>query len=342
MTLDEIAKLAGVSKTTASYVINGKATKYRISQKTQQKVMAVVNEHQYQPDLAASALRAGQSRSFGLVIPDLENTSYARLAKLLEFNSRQAGYQILIGCSDDKPETEKAVVNALVSRRIDALFVATSMVDANEFYLGIQDKGVPVIAIDRPLDDEHFSCVISEDFEGALSLTKSVLVEGIQSIGLIGALPELTISQERQLGFEAAVRQHSQQNQAKQIKEIEMLVEYGQHFNAESGRIAIEKWIKNNTMPDAIITTSYTLLEGVLDVLFEHPELMSKLHIATYGDNRLLDFLPIRINSLSQRFEIIADSALELALNASAKRYKPGIELVARKLNVRTGIKNLK
>ena len=45
MTLDEIAKLAGVSKTTASYVINGKATKYRISQKTQQKVMAVVEEH---------------------------------------------------------------------------------------------------------------------------------------------------------------------------------------------------------------------------------------------------------------------------------------------------------
>jgi len=78
MTLDEIAKLAGVSKTTASYVINGKAKKYRISEKTQLKVMAVVDKHNYRPDHAASSLRAGSSRSFGLIIPDLENSSYAR------------------------------------------------------------------------------------------------------------------------------------------------------------------------------------------------------------------------------------------------------------------------
>lgn len=337
MTLDEIAKLAGVSKTTASYVINGKATKYRISQKTQQKVMAVVEEHQYQPDHAAAALRAGLSRSFGLVIPDLENTSYARLAKLLEANSRQAGYQILIGCSDDMPDTEKAVVNALVSRRIDALFVASSMADANEFYASIQARGVPVIALDRPLDDEIFSCVISEDFEGALRLTSSVLTEDVQSMGLIGALPELNISKERQLGVEAAIRQYRMmQTQGAQM--INLQVEYGQQFNPESGRAAIEKWLQQGRVPDAIITTSYTLLEGVLDVLFEYPELMNRIRIATYGDNRLLDFLPIKINSLSQRFEIIADSALELALNASAKRYQPGVELVARQLKVRNKI----
>lgn len=72
MTLDEIAKLAGVSKTTASYVINGKAQKYRISEKTQHKVMAVVEQYNFRPDHAASALCAGNSRSFGLIIPDLE------------------------------------------------------------------------------------------------------------------------------------------------------------------------------------------------------------------------------------------------------------------------------
>lgn len=60
MTLDEIAKLAGVSKTTASYVINGKAQKYRISEKTQMKVMAVVEEYNFRPDHAASSLRAGK------------------------------------------------------------------------------------------------------------------------------------------------------------------------------------------------------------------------------------------------------------------------------------------
>lgn len=325
MTLDEIAKLAGVSKTTASYVINGKAQKYRISEKTQQKVMAVVNEYNYRPDHAASALRAGNSRSFGLIIPDLENTSYARLAKLIEQNSRQAGYQILIACSDDDPETEISAAEALVSRRIDALFVASSIPNASDYYLKMQNMGTPVIAIDRPLDDEYFACVISEDYGAAYDLTSSLLTDNVKTVGLIGALPELNISQERQLGFESAVKSNQR----------EFMLGYGEHFNREEGRRVFEQWVKKERLPDAIVTTSYTLLEGILDVLMEYPELLKKIRLATFGDNRLLDFLPVKINSLPQQFEVIADSALALALNASAKRYQSGVELVPRRLKVR-------
>ena len=121
MKLEEIAKLAGVSRTTASYVINGKSAQYRISEKTQKKVMAVVKKYDYKPNYAASSLRAGNSHTFGLVIPDLENTSYAKLAKLLERDARKAGFQLIIACSDDDPDTEMSVVTSLVSRRIDVL-----------------------------------------------------------------------------------------------------------------------------------------------------------------------------------------------------------------------------
>ena len=325
MTLDEVAKLAGVSKTTASYVINGKAQKYRISEKTQLKVMAVVDEHNYRPDHAASALRAGSSRSFGLIIPDLENTSYAKLAKLLEYNSRQAGYQILIGCSDDDPETEKNVAHTLISRRIDALFVASCLPDGSDYYLTIQEKGTPIIAIDRSLDDEHFGCVISEDFDAAYDLTQSVITDNVKSVGLIGALPDLNISRQRHLGFEAKAKE----------KDLASITGYGEHFNSESGKAIFEQWIKEGTVPDAIITTSYILLEGILDILIEKPELMGTVKLGTFGDNRLLDFLPIKINSLPQQFELIADSALALGLNASAKRYQAGIELIPRKIVIR-------
>ncbi|EOW9291155.1 TPA: catabolite repressor/activator [Vibrio cholerae] len=326
MTLDEIAKLAGVSKTTASYVINGKAQKYRISEKTQHKVMAVVEQYNFRPDHAASALRAGNSRSFGLIIPDLENTSYARLAKLLEQNSRQAGYQILIACSDDDPHIEMAAAEALVSRRIDALFVASGIPSASEYYLKLQQSGTPVIAIDRALDDEYFSCVISEDFGAAFELTRSVLTQDVHSVGLVGALPELNVSREREQGFAMAVKQRG----------LPTTLGYGEHFNREEGRKIFAKWVANDQLPDAVVATSYTLLEGILDVLLEQPELMQKVRLATFGDNRLLDFLPIRVNSLPQQFELIADSALALALNASAKRYQTGIELIPRQLKVRT------
>ncbi len=326
MTLDEIAKLAGVSKTTASYVINGKAQKYRISEKTQRKVMAVVEEHNYKPDVAASALRAGNSRSFGLIIPDLENTSYARLAKLIEQNSRKAGYQILIGCSDDDPETEQKVAEALVSRRIDALFVASAMPNANDYYLKLQKSGTPIIALDRPLDDEYFCSVVSEDFDSAFELTQSIISESISRIGLIGALPELQVSKERELGFKSVCAKSGITTQ-----EV-----YGEHFSREEGQALFSRWVTDNNVPDAVITTSYTLLEGVLDVMLEKPELVNQVKLATFGDNRLLDFLPMKINSLPQKFELIADSAMALALNASAKRYEPSIELIPRKIVIRT------
>ncbi len=325
MTLEKIAKLAGVSKTTASYVINGKAKKYRISEKTQLRVMAVVNEHNYSPDHAASALRAGSSRSFGLIIPDLENSSYTKLAKLLESNSRKAGYQILIGCSDDDPETEKNLVKALLSRRIDALFVASSLPDGSEYYLKIQQQGTPIIALDRALDDEYFGCVISEDFDGAYELTGSMITEHVKSIGLIGALPTLNISRQRHAGFKAQAEKQG----------ITCTSIYGEHFNSESGKAAFKQWVAEDKIPDAIIVTSYTMLEGILDVLIEQPTLMQTVKLATFGDNRLLDFLPIKINSLAQQFELIADSALELGLNASAKRYQTGLELIPRKIIIR-------
>ena len=325
MTLDEVAKLAGISKTTASYVINGKAKKYRISEKTQKKVMAIVEEHNYKPDHAASSLRAGHSRSFGLIIPDLENSSYAKLAKLLEQNSRKAGYQILIGCSDDDAKIEEALADALISRRIEALFVASCLPDASSYYLKAQKKGTPIIAIDRPLDNEHFSCVISEDHNAAFELTKSVLSDHVETVGLIGALPNLNVSRERQLGFETALRAESKQP----------LIGYGEHFNRTEGKRVFEDWIKTGALPDTVITTSYTLLEGVLDVLLEHPALMRQIKLGTFGDNRLLDFLPMKINSLPQQFEVIADSALASALNASAKRYQAGIELVPRSIVIR-------
>ena len=111
-----------------------------------------------------------------------------------------------------------------------------------------------------------------------------------------------------------------------------MLFRSGQHFSREEGKKVLEGWIEKGKLPDAVVTMSYTLLEGVLDVMLEKPELMGKVRLATFGDNRLLDFLPIKINSLPQQFELIADSAMELALNASAKRYKAGVELIPRKI----------
>ena len=90
-------------------------------------------------------------------------------------------------------------------------------------------------------------------------------------------------------------------------------------------------------MPEALLTTSYVLMEGVLDTLKAHPEMMQNIRLATYGDNQLLDFLPAKVNALPQQFVLIAEKALELALSATEKhQYTPGIEVIPRRLKVRS------
>ena len=101
MKLSDIAQLAGVSVTTASYVINGKAEQQRISSTTVERVRAVVEEHGFTPNPQAAGLRSRHSRTLGFILPDLENPSYARIAKQLEQGARDRGYQLLIASSDD-------------------------------------------------------------------------------------------------------------------------------------------------------------------------------------------------------------------------------------------------
>lgn len=112
-------------------------------------------------------------------------------------------------------------------------------------------------------------------------------------------------------------------------------MQYGHHFSREVGAELCARWINENRLPEAVLTTSYTLLEGVLDELVQHPELLITTRLATFGDNRLLDFLPIKVNALPQQFPLIAEKAMNLAMEAIQSQYKPGLNVVPRILKVR-------
>lgn len=328
MKLDEIAALAGVSRTTASYVINGKADQYRISQTTRDKVMAVVNAHNYQPDSRAASLRGGQTKTLGFILPDLENASYAKLAKRLEQGARLQGYQLLIVCSEDEPKTEKELARMLVSRHVDALLVASCLPAADPFYLEQQARGVQILAIDRAMAADHFVTVASENQKASFDLTASLLTPTIHHVALITALPGLTISQERKAGFEQALASHG--------APLSPHLCEGEHFSRLEGYRLIKALHQGlGQLPEALVATSYILMEGVLDYLLEQESDMSRLAMATFGDDRLLDFLPFGINSLPQQHDALANQALELAFKAINGDYHSGLHYVSRTLKRR-------
>jgi LacI family fructose operon transcriptional repressor len=84
-------------------------------------------------------------------------------------------------------------------------------------------------------------------------------------------------------------------------------------------------------LPDALVTTSYVLLQGVFDALHDFPLKSRPLRLGTFGDTQLLDFLPLPVNAMAQQHQLIADKALELALAAVEQAdYQPGVQAIPR------------
>ncbi|MBW6389788.1 catabolite repressor/activator [Billgrantia antri] len=329
MTLAEIARLAGVSRTTASYVINGKATERRISQDTVERVMAVVREHRYRVDAQAAALRRGSSRTLGLIVPDLENVSYARLAKRLERGAREQGYQLLIVGSDDQPDAERDLALSLRAQRCEVLITASCLPMDDPFYGELLQAGLPVVAVDRGFDPQRFASVVSNDRAAAEQLTRSLLDDSIQRIAWLDAVPALSISRERRAGFQQALAG----------RDGEPLMLGAERYDRADGARLMRELLERDGLPDALVTASYTLLDGVFDVLLEEGGLPQALRLATFGDSRLLDFLPLPVNSAVQDHDRMAAMALACALAAAQGDYRVGQQVVPRTLRRRLPVR---
>lgn len=325
MTLADIARLSGVSRTTASYVINGQAEKRRISAATIEKVMAVVRQHRYHVDPQAAALRRGASRLIGLIVPDLENISYARLAKRLERGAREQGYQLLVVSSDDCADSERTLALALRAQRCEVLITASCLAEEDTFYADLVDEGWRVVGMDRGLSPTRFASVVSNDQEAAYALTRSVISSSTTQAVWLEAMPSLSTSRERRAGFQAALEGTA----------IEPVYLSGTHYERSEGARLTAKLLAKQGKADALITASYTLMEGVFDAFLECDGFPKGMRLATFGDHRLLDFLPQPVNSALQDYDRIAELTLNCALTAAGGDYVCGQQVVARHLRTR-------
>lgn len=123
-TQTNVAHLAGVSRATVSYVLNGLANgRVPISEETRKRVLAAVEELGYEPDARAQALRSGHTKTIGLIIPDIRNPHFWQTADGVEQELRTSGYHLLLSSADLNPEYGEDIFKELSRRRIDGLIL---------------------------------------------------------------------------------------------------------------------------------------------------------------------------------------------------------------------------
>ncbi|WP_148715421.1 LacI family DNA-binding transcriptional regulator [Chitinolyticbacter meiyuanensis] len=301
LTIDDIARLAGVSRTTASMVLNGHAERYRIAKGTIERVQAVAAEHHFQPSQSARALRSKKSGTLGLVVPELVNYAHASLAQALETQSRAAGYQLLIVTSDDDPEQETDGIAQLVARQVEGLIVVPASNEA-ERYLRWKPR-LPVVFADRRVDDCDIPFVVTDAAGSVTTLVGEALAAGSREVVYFGGQSELSPSRDRLAGYRAALA-------AAQVAEPDDFVRQ-RDYRRSSGQALIAQWqAEHGRYPQALFTGAITLLEGVLAELIAQGALGHAPRLMTFDDHPLLDCLPLKIASVAQDAEGLARESL--------------------------------
>jgi LacI family transcriptional regulator len=120
MTISDIARLANVSTSAVSIVLNNKKG---VSEKTRTSILEIIKEYKYNPNQIAKSLAAKETKSIGLIIEEIDNPFFAKVMRGVYNASSQLGYSVLLGSSELSPDKEIENVNTLVSKRVDGLII---------------------------------------------------------------------------------------------------------------------------------------------------------------------------------------------------------------------------
>ncbi|MBU3196680.1 LacI family DNA-binding transcriptional regulator [Clostridium algidicarnis] len=305
--LKDIAKEANVSITSVSLVLNNKPC--RISSEKKDLIKKIAKDNNYTPNINARSLITNETKTLGLIIPDIENIFFSRLTKTIETYCRQFGYALIIVNSNDEYKEDLYLLDLLLARGIDGLFITISNSAYNnkeEVCSKLKKLAIPYIMVDRVFDELNCNQVYFDNVKGSYLATKHLIENGHSKISCItnSIYSKNTVS--RFEGYKKAMQEYGLEIKKDYIIEGD--------YRMQSGYNTGDMIIKNHTT--AVFVTNDMMTLGLLKRLSEKdikvPEYLS---IVSY-DNLLNDFiLGPGITSINQNISNLGKTACDLMLS---------------------------
>lgn len=312
VTIKDIAKEAGVSIGAVSLVLNGK--KCRVSQETKDRIFEVAKRNNYVVNQAARSLVTKESKILGLIIPDIENLFFSKLAKELEILCRSFGYFLIVVNSDDKLESELNLIRLLESRNIDGLFIVVS----NESYAQqeamentLSSLTIPFIMIDRTYSDFNCNKVYFDDRLGVSMAIHNLYENGHRKIACIAGGDDNT---------QKSTRLESYYDVMKELNcEVKDNYVFQGDYRFESGYLA-GKYFQDCDITGIFICNDMMSL-GYMKYLDEsNSKIPDKISIISY-DNVFYPLISgIKITSIEQNVKELVQNAMEVLVSNIANK----------------------
>lgn len=201
--IKDIARIAGVSVATVSYVLNRKEGS-RISEATQKKILEVAENINYTPNKIAKSLKMSKSKLIGLIVADISNDFYSNIARSIEDEAMKLGYTLLIGSCDENPEKFKKLTELFSEQQVDGMIVAP-VVDSDEAIIKLIKEEYPIVTIDRYLKNVNLPGVMINNSEVSEYICDYLLKKNFNELIYVGYDTKLPHLLDRQHGFDKRI-----------------------------------------------------------------------------------------------------------------------------------------
>jgi LacI family transcriptional regulator len=253
VTRDDVARLAGVSPATVSYVVNNGPRP--VATATRARVLAAIEQLGYNPSAIARSLKTQKTNSVGIIISDLANPYLVSIAQTAQDALLKRGYSLTACNSNELPERELAWLHMLRHRRVDGLILLPT--GSNLHLLSsMMASGLRLVLIDRQVPELLADTVLLDNEGGAYAAVRHLIGLGHQRIALLGLPHSLTPGSERLAGYARALAEAG-------LPVAPELIREGT-FSAEHASELVGDLLDTRPAPTAILACSNRLARGVL------------------------------------------------------------------------------
>ncbi|NPV80580.1 MAG: LacI family DNA-binding transcriptional regulator [Firmicutes bacterium] len=259
VTIKDVAKLAGVSLSTASYVLNNKGA---VSEKTRDKVLLAARKLNYKPNAIARSLVTGSSKTIGLLIPDISDPYFTEIVKGVEECANSNGYSVILCNTDRKLEKENQYFNILKEKRADGIILTGGAMNNDRHLLRLEDDNIAVVVIGR--HSLPFRAVVVDNVMAAREVTEYLLGKGHRRIGFISGSLLSTTSQDRLEGYKQALAFHGVPYDESLVSEADFKVQGGMEAARRFFELPMER------RPTAVFAGNDQMAIGVMGAAREY------------------------------------------------------------------------
>ncbi len=307
VTIKEVANEAGVSVTTVSFVLNGKAES--VPDATKERIRRVVERLRYTPNRAARSLVMGRTNMIGIIVPSVTNFFFAELVRLLQKKFAEQGYDIILSNNEESADNDLKYVDLLSGRNIDGLIFtpgAESLLPdkANVLKERLDRITVPFLFLDRYI--KGYPHIAIDNRAGGYRLAEYLLGRGHTKIGVVTGPMVLNSSYNRLKGFREKL------NEAGVALSSEYIYE-GQ-YDIETGERATERFLQTNAT--AIFAFSDMQAYGIYKKLKQLGKRVPEdISVVGFDDNVYSSLLDKPLTTMRQPLEALASDTVKAMLD---------------------------